>query len=255
MDSETQQKIKNHLKTKLMEKLNSYEVSREYNPFLHNIVPQNYVQLYSFIHSTATTLGTSIYVQNSKIMAESNGFTNCTNLNLYNSTTLSDTQINKIEDIIEQYNDPTNTSIYDSETDELLNIGGSGGIKHKGDTNIKLSIEKDNSQYLILIKSAKPNLSELRSFKRKLLKWRARLNRTDIRTILAFPFNPFYPNEYHHWATKNFFERGKEILIGEEYWDFIGGENAFNELIEIFNDVGTEISGLINNKINEIISS
>ena len=210
MDSETKQEIKNHLKTKLMEKLDNYEVSREYNPFLHNILPLNYIHLYSFIHSIATTLGTSIYVQISKILAESNGFSNCTNLNLYNSTSLSDAQINKIEDIIEQFNDPTNISIYDSESDELLNSEGSGGIRRKGDTKIRLSIEKDDSQYLILIKSAKPNLSEFRSFKRKLLKWRARLNSTNIRTILAFPFNPFYPNEYHHLATKNFFERGKD---------------------------------------------
>ncbi|MEE9378394.1 MAG: TdeIII family type II restriction endonuclease [Candidatus Lokiarchaeia archaeon] len=254
MDSLTKQNVKNHIKNKLIEKINSYEVSSGYNPFLNNIIPSNYVNLHSFIHSIATTLGISIYVQISKIIAESNDFTNCTKLNLYDSTTLSEAQINKIEEIIDQLNDPNNESIYESETEEILQIGDSGGRRHKGDTNVKLSIEKGNLQYLILIKSAKPNLGELRSIKRKLLKWRARLNQENIRTILAYPFNPFYPDEYRHFASKKYFEKGKELLIGAEYWDFIGGRNTYDGLVEIFEEVGEELSSLINEKINEIIS-
>lgn len=254
MDSITKQEVKNHIKNKIIEKINIYEVSSGYNPFLKNIFPSNYVNLHSFIHSIATTLGTSIYVQISKIIAESNDFTNCSSLNLYDSTTLSQTQINKIEEIIEQLNNPNNESSYESETEEILQIENSGGRRHKGDTKVKLSIEKSSLQYLILIKSAKPNLGELRSFKRKLLKWRARLNQENIRTILAYPFNPFYPEEYRHFASKKYFEKGKELLIGAEYWDFIGGRNTYDELEKIFEEIGEEISALINEKINEIIS-
>lgn len=254
MDSITKQEVKNHIKIKLIEKINSYEVSSQYNPFLNNIIPSNYVNLHSFIHSIATTLGTSIYVQISKIIAESNDFTNCSSLNLYDLTTLSQTQISKIEEIIEQLNNPNNESSYESETEEILQIGNSGGRRHKGDTSVKLSIEKSSLQYLILIKSAKPNLGELRTFKRKLLKWRARLNQENIRTILAYPFNPFYPEEYQHFASKKYFEKGKELLIGAEYWDFIGGINTNDELVEIFEELCEELSTLINEKINEIIS-
>ena len=119
-----------------------------------------------------------------------------------------------------------------------MQIGNSGGSRHKGDTKVKLSIEKNNLRYLILIKSAKPNLGELKSFKRKLLKWRARLNQENIRTILAYPFNPFYPVESRHFASKKYFEQGNELLIGIEYWDFIGARNTYDELIEIFEELG-----------------
>ena len=46
----------------------------------------------------------------------------------------------------------------------------------------------------------------------------------------------------------------KELLIGEDFWDFIGGSGTYREIIQIFDEVGKSIKPQISQKINEIIS-
>ena len=35
-----------------------------------------------------------------------------------------------------------------------------------------------------------------------------------------------------------FFDLDNEVLIGKEFWDFLGGENAYEEILKIFRLVG-----------------
>ena len=35
-----------------------------------------------------------------------------------------------------------------------------------------------------------------------------------------------------------FFDLNKEVLIGKEFWDFLGGENTYEEILKIFRTVG-----------------
>lgn len=47
-------------------------------------------------------------------------------------------------------------------------------------------------------------------------------------------------------------ERGKEFLIGKEYWDFLGGENTFEQLLELFDIVGKKFKEKIKEKIQQV---
>ncbi|KKW23640.1 MAG: hypothetical protein UY69_C0007G0004 [Parcubacteria group bacterium GW2011_GWF1_52_5] len=47
-------------------------------------------------------------------------------------------------------------------------------------------------------------------------------------------------------------DRGKEFLIGKEYWNFLGGENTFEELFTLFDDVGKKFKEKIQSKIKEV---
>ena len=43
----------------------------------------------------------------------------------------------------------------------------------------------------------------------------------------------------YKWSfTKMFFDLDNEVLIGKEFWDFLGGENAYEEILKIFRLVG-----------------
>ncbi len=44
-------------------------------------------------------------------------------------------------------------------------------------------------------------------------------------------------------------------MIGEEYWDFLGGGNTFEELLALFDDVGKKFKEKIKNKIQEVARS
>lgn len=47
-------------------------------------------------------------------------------------------------------------------------------------------------------------------------------------------------------------EKGKEFLIGKEYWDFLGGDNAFENLLELFDSVGKKFKEKIQQKIKQV---
>ena len=43
-----------------------------------------------------------------------------------------------------------------------------------------------------------------------------------------------------------------DFLIGNEYWDFIGGENTFPELLKVFDEVGRNFKEKLNQKFKDI---
>lgn len=252
MDSITKQSLKGLIKAKIVNKIKSYKPSTTYNPFLTGIVPLKYARINSFMISLSTSFGMSVYEQISKLIAESNGFKNCGKRNLYETTTLSDNQIKLITEIIERLTKKGQNANYDLETKEILDCIAVNGKKFKGNSIVDFSMEKNSIIYLFEIKTVKPNKDVFIASKRKLLQWRARLSNKKVKTFLAFPYNPYYPEPYEHFAKGNFLERGKEFLIGKEYWDFLGGSGTYEQIIEVFKEVGEELSNLIKTRIKEI---
>ena len=43
-----------------------------------------------------------------------------------------------------------------------------------------------------------------------------------------------------------------DFLVGDQYWDFIGGENTFPELLETFDEVGKAFKEQLKQKFKEI---
>ena len=41
-------------------------------------------------------------------------------------------------------------------------------------------------------------------------------------------------------------------MIGKEYWDFLGGENTFEELLTLFDTVGKKFKERIRQKIQQV---
>ncbi len=252
MNPEIKSELKKTLILKMNEKLEKYRPSTSYNPFLTGLIPIRYVRLNSFIISLSTSIGMSVYEQISKIIAESNGFTNCGKKTLYGTTTLSSMQISKTEEIIERLAKKGETADYELETNEINECDDTGGKKIKGNSVVDFSMEKEGITYFFEIKTAKPNKDVFIASKRKLLQWRARLKGQQLQTYLVFPYNPYHPNPYDHFAKGNLLERGREFLIGKEYWDFLGGEGTYEELIHLMNEVGQSLSQNIAIKIKQV---
>ena len=47
-------------------------------------------------------------------------------------------------------------------------------------------------------------------------------------------------------------EKGKEFLIGKDYWDFLGGKDTFEQLLNLFDQVGKKFKQKIQEKINQV---
>jgi len=86
------------------------------------------------------------------------------------------------------------------------------------------------------------------------LEWVAR-RRKAIRVFVALPYNPYYPNPYDRFTLQGLLKPGEDLLIGDDYWDYLGGVNTFTELLEVFDSVGKKYKKQIADKIDEVAKS
>ena len=78
------------------------------------------------------------------------------------------------------------------------------------------------------------------------------LDKKGINVFLAFPYNPYHPKPYSRFTEVGMMDIHNDFLVGNEYWDFIGGENTFSELLEVFNEVGKTFKVSLERKFKEI---
>jgi len=244
------EEIKNFLKEKLEEKLARYKRETTYMPFLVRLIQDTEkVAAYSFIQSVATTLGMSIYEEISRIIAQASAEECKTKYDL--NSTLSREQKEVIEEIIRQLRNEERKVNKEKEIEEVLRAPWKNGKPQKEGRIVDFYMKRNGIEYLFEIKTVKPNIDVFTASKRKLLEWIARLRRK-AETILAFPYNPYHPQSYIRFTEQGLLEHGKELLVGKEYWDFLGGENTYEELLEIFDQVGKFYKEKILEKIKEV---
>jgi hypothetical protein len=82
-------------------------------------------------------------------------------------------------------------------------------------------------------------------YKHNFLKWVAQefcLNpESKIYPIIGIPYNPNYPKPYRKWWMSGLFDTKVEVLVGDEFWDFIGGNGAYDDLLDCFEQAGIEL--------------
>jgi hypothetical protein len=60
------------------------------------------------------------------------------------------------------------------------------------------------------------------------------------------------PKPYHRFTEVGLMDPPHDFLIGDEYWDFIGGKNTFPELLKTFDEVGKNFKDQLNKKFKLI---
>lgn len=60
---------------------------------------------------------------------------------------------------------------------------------------------------------------------------------------------PIVSNFGKLWGVAGMLERGRDLLVAEDFWDFLGGHGAYKELLDCFLEVGiamrAEIDGIL----------
>ena len=243
-------KIKELLRNKIKGKLKNYSRETSSMPFLAKIVQDDEkVAAYSFIHSIATMLGMSIYEDVAKIIAEPSCEETATKIKTDGA--LSSAQKSVIESIVNELRNGTRKVDKERETNEVLKASTIGGKPQKDGNEADFYMKRKGIEYYFEIKTVKPNIDVFSKSKVKLLEWVARKRKT-VKTFVAFPYNPYHPEPYSRFTEQGVLEKGVEFLVGNEFWDFLGGKNTYQELLQIFDDVGKELKKDIDAKIKEV---
>ncbi|MGD9552735.1 MAG: TdeIII family type II restriction endonuclease, partial [Candidatus Caldatribacteriota bacterium] len=74
----------------------------------------------------------------------------------------------------------------------------------------------------------------------------------NIKTIVAIPYNPYEPKPYERWTLQGLFDLSQEVLVGSEFWNLLGGENTYEDLLRVFEQAGLELYDEIDEKIKTI---
>jgi len=235
-------------------KLAEYKPETTYMPFHHRLLGKDRYAMFSFIQSMNTTFGLSIWEQVAVILAKGAGHHAERQFKLLGEID------SKTEELIRNIHYQLRKGeIAAKKMKEISLIRESikpGKPKEDPDSVVDLLVIKDKEENYFDITSAKPNMKEFVALKLKLLRWTAlRLSQkrdAQVFTRLAIPYNPYHPEPYERWTLKGLYDLdGGEILVGEEFWNFLADDNIYEELLDIFQEVGIKLRDEIDKKFAE----
>ena len=238
--SQIQQVVINSLRNKFQ----NYNPEPASMPFYFRLLGKDRIALYSFIHSLSTNFGTSIFEPVAKSLAELN-FANA-ELQQKAGLQISSEAQQVIQNTMDNLTTAVTTPNKLQEIEAIRAVCQRGDMKTVKPTKIDLKlIEQDGTIYLFDIKTAKPNAGGFKEFKRTLLEWVAATLATNptakVQTLIAIPYNPYEPQPYNRWTMRGMLDLENELKVAEEFWDFIGGQGAYNELLDCFEKAGIEL--------------
>ena len=191
----TKENIKERLKDALREKFKKYKPEADYKPFHTRLLGKDRMALFSFIHSLNTNFGTTIFEPVAEMLAQSQFDEVQKQKKLGNQ--ISKNAQNEIQNIMDSLLTGNKNPNKKEELKQVLKHIKSGEITQTKATQVDLFLRKDHNVYFIDLKSPKPNMGEVKGFKRTLLTWVAiyalENPKTKIHSLIAMPYNLCHP--------------------------------------------------------------
>jgi len=237
--------VGNLLKRQIRRKLLEYNPETNHMPFHTRLLGKDRMALFSFVQSINTTLGTSVFEEVGEILAKphfKHAEAQYKDLNLKVSTGAQA----EIQNIIDELTTSSRKPDKVAEIERIRKVANTGTIKTVKKPRVDLFlISKDDVEFYFDLKTAKPNMDEFKAHKRKMLEWvayRLQVNlKAKLKTGIAIPYNPYEPQPYERWTLAGLYDLPEELLVAEEFWDFLGGKGAYEELLKVFEQVGIEL--------------
>ena len=120
---------------------------------------------------------------------------------------------------------------------------GGDSIKVRADLFI---LTWDGRELYFEMKTPEPNKDTCVAMKRFILRTAAMKKGYQAEAFAATAYNPYGDGQAYTWNYAiQFLEVGTDILIGRAFWSKIGDSNTYDELLQISEDVGDEITRII----------
>lgn len=228
----------------LRNKFKTYNPEPAYMPFHTKLLGKDRLALYSFIHSLNTNFGTTIFEPVAVALGESNFKVAKRQVKAgHRISTKALFEIQKIMDELTAANIKPNKI---NEIEIIRKVCQQGEIRNVNPTVVDVYFEDKNDEiFLFDLKTAKPNKGGFKEFKRTLLEWIAIIlaenPNANVNTLIAIPYNPYEPKPYSRWTMAGMLDLEYELKVAEEFWNFLGGEGTYEELLNCFERVGIEM--------------
>ena len=214
-------------------------------PFHRILFPDEAILAARLERSIVTAMGTELY----PLLAEAIA------LDRYNvvkrefpiSGELNDAACNMIEQVVTELRARSQPGIPRRRPDHQQEIGdilaSRGGGARQIPVTADLFVEDFHEGPLFLeLKTPLPNLDVAAESKRKMLYYLALMDRRGVSTpkaYLGLPYNPFVTRaQYSHSYTRQIMDMEREVLLGSELWDYLGGPGTYDALTSIIDSIG-----------------
>lgn len=249
--------VKETIKQGIRYKLQSFHSNKIYMPFHNLLLGKDIMALFSFIHSLNTTFNYSIYEPVAVLLAS--GRFKVAKYRKQPHNQISKTALHMIQNILDELTVAKRTPDREAEFAQINAVSRISPIVKIRPSLVDIWLEDSNeNKYLIKIKSIKPSFVGLMELKHRLLKWVAQefyINPdAKIYTLIGIPYNPKHPKPYEKWWMSGLFDTKVDVLVGNELWDFIGGDGAYLDLLDCFEQAGIELQPEINKYFAKFIN-
>lgn len=233
--------IENLLCNVLRNKFKNYTPETSVMPFHTRLLGKDRMALFSFIHSINTNFGTTIFEPVAKQLAL-NRFKESQN-QVSPEKNISENALIEIQSIMDDLRAANTSPNKLDEVERIRKVCRSGKSHNVKLTKVDLMVKGFNDELFYFdIKAAKPNKGEFQGYKRTLLEWVAAelyVNpELNITTAIAIPYNPYEPKPYSRWTMAGMLDLKNELKVAEEFWDFLGGKGAYQDILKCFENVG-----------------
>ena len=244
LSAEQIKSVETVLRNSLRYKFQNYKPEPASMPFHTRLLGKDRMALFSFIHSLNTNFGTSIFepvaltIASSKFKEAKSQATA--------GTKISENAQRVIQNIMDDLTAANLKPNKANEIEAIRKVAQTGTMKTVKPTKVDIWLQgHDNELYLFDLKTAKPNKGGFIEFKRTLLEWTACVlaenPKAAIHTFIAIPYNPYEPRPYSRWTMAGMLDLQTELKVADEFWDFLGGQGTYNQLLDIFERVGIEL--------------
>ena len=237
-------KVETVLKNSLRNRFQNYNPEPASMPFHTRLLGKDRMALFSFIQSLNTNFGTTIFEPVALAIAS-------THFKEAKAQSTAGTKISEkaqriIQDIMDDLTAGNSKPNKANEIEAIRKVAQTGTMKTVKPTKVDIWLQGyDNELYLFDLKTAKPNKGGFIEFKRTLLEWTACVlaenPNAKINTFIAIPYNPYEPKPYSRWTMAGMLDLQNELKVADEFWDFLGGQGTYNQLLDIFERVGIEL--------------
>lgn len=220
-----------------------FNLLNDKKPFHKALLDEEVIKLSSFERSFSTSFGQKYVEEISRLIVEGTGI-RCERQHLLKASIFQGAadQIDTIMSDLKTNRTKPNWSR------ELADIAA----HDKGRTVLRdvisdIYFERGGVKHFFSIKTVKPNLDQTSVAKRDILYIKAHNPANEA--YFALYYNPTgeIQQEYSYSQPFKYFNMKADpcVLIGKDYWDFLGGEDTYEELLEIFHEVGSITIGQV----------
>lgn len=238
MNKETKIKIEEILRACVSGALKRTKKNKTHRPFHQALLTAELVNASSFERSFSTSFGQGPIEEISRLIAVDAGYEakrqKETQVNLYKGA------IDEIERICSSLRAGEKKPNWDKEVQKIQAF-------QKGDTEVRrvisdLWLKKDGIETFISIKTVKPNLDQTEKAKNDMLLLKAHNPTYEVYFGLFYNPGGINKSDYNWTIPFKIFDMLNDavVLIGKEYWNTLGNDNTYAELLQVFNDVGEE---------------